>query len=690
MNDTPSQEKLLIASIFSDETETFRTPSEPERGDMVEIRLRLMKDIYVQVTLLVGYPTEIVPMKKCGSDDSFDWYSAWIECQESAIFYSFLIELNGSFIHYWKTGYTLTDSVPFPDPAHAFRIQPGFHVPEWAKGAVQYQIFVDRFCNGCKENDVVDREYYYINGYANHASSWDALPKPGDFRTFYGGDLQGVMEKLDYLQKLGVEVLYLNPIFVSPSSHKYDSQDYHHVDPHFSQLALDKDAPLRKGDHDNAHAAQYILRTTDENNLRESDAYFARFCQELHRRGMRIILDGVFNHCGSFNKWMDKEGIYLQSDAYEHGAYNTVKSPYRKYFQFYDKKKYDSWWGNDTLPKLNYEASRELCEEIFHVAEKWASPPYSIDGWRLDVGADLGHSREFNHLFWKEFRRRVKAVNPDILIVAEHYGNPSEWLGGDEWDTVMNYDAFMEPVTYFLTGMEKHSDFRREDLYQNGKAFFDMMHENMARLPFPSMQCAMNELSNHDHSRFLTRTNCRIGRVDSAGSEAAGEDVRLDVLRQAAVIQMTWPGAPTIYYGDEAGVVGWTDPDNRRTYPWGQEDKDLIALHCALTALRRRYPVLRCGSLRALTAGYGYIAYARFDRDSCVITACNNGDDPHVFVLPLHALGIPEGTEVYQRLATNESGFEEEPVMVGTVHDGVLLYRLTERRAAVLTVKMPG
>ncbi len=680
-----TEDEMLIGSIFSDETPLFRTPAEPEAGDDVTVRLRIRKDVYVQVTLLVGYPTKIIGMRKRRSDESFDWYEAVIHLEDaSPVFYSFLIERDGSFIHYWKTGYILTDSVPFPDPAHAFRIQPGFHVPEWAKGAVQYQIFTDRFRNGNPDNDVRDREYFYIGDYVRHAASWDELPRPGDFRTFYGGDLQGVMDKLDYLQALGVEVIYFNPIFISPSSHKYDTQDYAHVDPHFTSIVRDVEHPLEKGEHKNAHAEQYILRTTDEDNLKASDEFFAAFCRELHRRSMRIILDGVFNHCGSFNKWMDKEGIYKKTTAYQPGAYSGVKSPYRNYFHFRDKKEYDGWWNNDTLPKLYYESSRELCEEIFHIAEKWASPPYSIDGWRLDVGADLGHSREFNHLFWKEFRRRVKAVNPDLLIVAEHYGNPGEWLGGDEWDTVMNYDAFMEPVTFFLTGLEKHSDYRRDDLYQNGTAFFELMHETMSRMPLQSLQCAMNELSNHDHSRFMTRTHGRPGRLPEATSEDASKGIRPEVFREAVVLQMTWPGAPTIYYGDEAGQVGWTDPDNRRTYPWGHEDQGLIDLHCALTALRRELPVLRRGSIKQLCAGEGYIAYARFDENSNVIVVCNNSDDPQVFVLPLCDLGIANGTQIIQRFAATENGFDSEPAGVGAVRDGALLYRLTGRRAAIL------
>ena len=191
---------------------------------------------------------------------------------------------------------------------------------------------------------------------------------------------------------------------------------------------------------------------------RPATRFFAEFVEEVHRRGMRIILDGVFNHCGSFNKWLDRERIYEYAEGYDKGAYVDAFSPYRSFFHFYNENawpyndSYDGWWGHDTLPKLNYERSDKLYEYIMEVARKWVSPPYNVDGWRLDVAADLGHSNEYNHRFWKDFRKNVKEANPDAIILAEHYGEAGEWLHGDEWDTIMNYDAFMEPITWFLTG----------------------------------------------------------------------------------------------------------------------------------------------------------------------------------------------------------------------------------------------
>lgn len=682
MNQPYNEQDALLSSVFHDGTALFRQPAEPEAGERVVLRLRVQRGAEAEVMLLRGFPAAQTGMAKTGSDACFDWYEAALDCPEAPVYYAFLIKWRGRFIYFDRLGARWVDCAPSPDPAGAFKVIPGFHVPEWSKGAVQYQILPDRFRNGDPANDVRDREYWYARDAIRHAPGWDAPPEADDYHCQYGGDLVGVLEKLDYLQSLGVEAIYFNPIFVSPSGHKYDTQDYDHVDPHLTVIPVDSGDVLAYGDHDNAHATLYITRTTHPDNLRACDAWFADFCRELHRRGMRIILDGVFNHCGSFHRWMDREGVYGGAD----GAFGHPDSPYRGYFAFRDDHSFHCWWDIETLPKLHYEQSSALCGEILRVAEKWAAPPYSIDGWRLDVAADLGQTPEFNHLFWREFRRRVKAVNPEALIVAEHYGNPSAWLGGDEWDTVMNYDGFMDPLSFFLTGMEKHSDYRREDLYQNGMAFFQSIFEAMSRMPTPSVYCAMDELSNHDHSRFMTRTNGRIGRLNTVGREAASEGVRPEVFREAAVIQMTWPGAPTIYYGDEAGLTGWTDPDNRRTYPWGHEDRAMIDFFRTLARVREALPVLKRGSVKPLCAGYGYIAYGRFDAENAVAVACNNTERPMQLDLPLRDLGIPDETEIAVRFISDEQGYQMGDAPAGVVREGVLRYAAPMFSAAILTV----
>ena len=628
-----------VAALFCDETESYRIPPEPAEGAEVTIRFRTAKDNVDSVYLVSGR-TEF-KMKKTWGDACFDYYEVSLVPDVSPFLYYFEIIRGEEVKRFNKLG--CTEDIK---PRFAFRLTPGYDVPDWAKGAVIYQIYTDRFCNGNPDNDVLDGEYYYINTLSEHVDDWDSLPKEMDVHRFYGGDLQGVRQKLDYLQELGVEVIYFNPLFVSPSNHKYDIQDYDYIDPHFGVIVKDEGRVLAPGEKDNRKASRYVRRVTDRANLEASNAYFADLVAEIHRRGMRVILDGVFNHCGSFNKWMDRERIYEGQAGYEPGAYTKKESPYHDYFRFTGgewpyNRRYEGWWNHDTLPKLNYEDSRELYNYILKIGAKWVSPPYNADGWRLDVAADLGKSLALNHRFWRDFRKSVKDANPDTIILAEHYGDPSGWMQGDQWDTVMNYDAFMEPVTWFLTGMEKHSDEYQESWYGNGEWFFQIMAYNMSKFQHPSLEIAMNELSNHDHSRFLTRTNREPGRLAGRGAAAAGENVEKGVLREAVVIQMTWPGAPTIYYGDEAGMVGWTDPDNRRTFPWGREDWELIEFHKEMIALHKRYSCFKGGSYKPLAWGMHWIAYGRFDAKTQAVILVNNRRENLTVKLPVWLIDIP-------------------------------------------------
>ncbi len=536
---------------------------------------------------------------------------------------------------------------------------------------------MDRFYNGDPTNDVLTNEYQYIGDKTVRVEDWDKYPAAMGVREFYGGDLQGVLDKMDYLQELGVDVIYFNPLFVSPSNHKYDIQDYDYIDPHFGRIVHDEGELLKPEQTENRFATRYIDRVSNKENLEASNELFAEVVKEAHRRGMRVILDGVFNHCGSFNKWLDRERIYENAPGYEKGAYIDKDSPYHNYFQFHDEYKfpyngsYDGWWGHDTLPKLNYENSRQLLDYVLYIGRKWVSPPYNADGWRLDVAADLGHSPEFNHTFWKEFRRAVKMANPDAIILAEHYGSPLDWLQGQEWDTVMNYDAFMEPVTWFLTGMQKHSDDYREDMRGNADNFWGAMRHHCAAFTMPSLLVAMNELSNHDHSRFLTRTNHKVGRTNTLGPQAADTGVNKAVLREAVVIQMTWPGAPTIYYGDEAGVCGFTDPDNRRTYPWGHEDQELIAFHKEIIRIHKSHKEFLTGSLKYLCADYNLIGYGRFTRESQSVILVNNNDYEVTKEVSVWYLGIPKECVLSCLILTMAEGYSTEskqyPVISGKV-----------------------
>ena len=624
---------MLKAALFSDGTKEYRIPEEPECGEQVTIRFRTgagdVDHVYAVVRDAVSREEgRRLELKKKESIGRFDFYETEILVGETPLRYDFEAVKGSEVCHHNRLGVLEAGGMDAP-----FVITPGFHVPEWAKGALMYQIFVDRFNNGDPTNDVLGDEYVYIGFPVTKVEKWDDRLSVLDVDRFYGGDIQGIWDKLDYLQSLKVEVLYLSPVFVSPSNHKYDCQDYEHIDPHYGVIVKDEGGLVTGDASDNGNAKRYSVRTSDRENLEASDEFFVRFVQEVHKRGMRIILDGVFNHCGSFNKWMDREKIYEKDGGYEPGAYLTADSPYRDFFLFGDQDgwpdndSYEGWWGHNTLPKLNYEGSKKLYQYVLDIAKRWLSPPYSIDGWRLDVAADLGHSPEMNHRFWRDFRKTVKEVNPDALILAEHYGDASDWLSGDQWDTVMNYDAFMEPISWFLTGLEKHSERKDEHLLHNSQAFMCSMLSNMSRMQTGSLYAAMNELSNHDHSRFLTRTNRVVGRLyKPEDAENAEKGINYGTFRSGALIQMTWPGAPTIYYGDEAGVCGWTDPDNRRTFPWGKEDLELTEFHRYLTGIRNRTPAFRRGAFKSLLAENGMIAYGRFDADEQGVVVVNSED----------------------------------------------------------------
>ena len=645
-------------ALFCDGTGGYVIPPEPKCNQTVTLRFRTAKDDVQRVRLITGVGG--YEMEKAETKGEFDYYTIDWKLNEEAFSYCFEI-WDGETVCYYNQCGTAGEIVEF----YNFVIVPGFSTPNWAKGAVMYQIYTDRFYNGDPSNDVETNEYYYIGGYSSRVKDWGKYPETMGVREFYGGDLRGVMEKLDYLQDLGVEVLYFNPLFVSPSNHKYDIQDYDYIDPHYGVIVADGGEVLPEGETDNAKATKYQKRTTDIRNLEASNQLFIEFVEELHRRGMKIILDGVFNHCGSFNKWMDRERIYEDQEGYEPGAFVSPDSPFRSYFRFFRENAedwpynvhYDGWWGHDTLPKLNYEDSVKLENYILYIGRKWVSPPYNVDGWRLDVAADLGRSNDYNHEFWKKFRIAVKDANPNAIILAEHYGDPGSWLQGDEWDTVMNYDAFMEPFTWFLTGMEKHSDEMRMELLGNGDNLVGAITHHMSNMLTPSLQTAMNELSNHDHSRFLTRTNHMVGRVETLGSKAAEEYVNPAVMREAVAIQMTWVGAPTIYYGDEAGVCGFTDPDNRRTYPWGKEDQELLGFHKEMIRIHKEHPALRTGSLNILAWKENIFSFARFNQEEQIVVIINNRSELAEVTVPVWRAEVPVKGRMKRLMYSYEDGY---------------------------------
>ena len=448
--------------------------------------------------------------------------------------------------------------------------------PNWVKDAVFCQIFPDRFARS---------ERLARNGLLFEA--WDSPPTTFGFK---GGDLYGVAERLDYLQDLGVNTLYLNPVFASASNHRYHTFDYYQVD------------PLLGGND----ALRHLL-------------------DEAHKRGMRVVLDGVFNHAS--------RGFWQFNHVLETGE----ASPYKNWFHFnpdfltgrkswgaypthhqqqainnegsFKAIGYQGWWNLPALPKFNTDTPA-VREFLFGVAEHWIR--FGIDGWRLDVAGEID-----DDAFWQEFRRRVRAINPEAYIVGEIWHEAQRWLQGDQFDATMNYLLTAAALSFFGgphldMGVVNHAGGLQGRIYPMDAYTFANEVDRVFHLYRPEFTYSqLNLLDSHDMPRFL--------------SCVGGKKI---ALKQALLFLLTYPGAPCIYYGDEVGVDGRHDPECRKSFPWEEErwDVDLLAYTKACVKLRRDHPSLRGGSFQRIHAeGQVYVFARTFEREQ-VLVAINAGD----------------------------------------------------------------
>ncbi|MBI6545321.1 MAG: glycoside hydrolase family 13 protein [Cyanobacteria bacterium NC_groundwater_1444_Ag_S-0.65um_54_12] len=434
--------------------------------------------------------------------------------------------------------------------------------PEWAKDAVFYQIFPERFANGDRKNDPPDTQ------------SWGGNPT---YFNFFGGDLKGIRQNLDYLQDLGVTALYLNPIFESPSNHKYNTSEYLRIDPSFGTMAD-----------------------------------FQALVADLHRRKMRIVLDGVFNHSGD-TFW-----------AFQEASASGPTSRYWTWYNFHGfpvvsnpKPNYDSWWGFGQLPKLNYNNPAVPNYVLDQVVDFWTRQ--GIDGWRLDVPNEITLPT-----FWSAFRQKVRSINPEAYLVGEIWDDPKPWLG-NKFDATMNY-LLRNELLAFVANRQKSVD------------AFDAALASQRANTGSATNVMFNILDSHDTPRF---------RYD------ASEDITR--LRIAALLQLTYPGTPVIYYGDEIGMTGGKDPDNRRCFDWNRSrwDQETWRFYQQLIKIRKSHPALRDGWLHTVLRhnDKGLYVYHRswFGKDRVMVVINNSGSKQELTV-PVGAKEFAEGTKLQDLL----------------------------------------
>ena len=466
-------------------------------------------------------------------------------------------------------------------------------VPTWFGEGMTYQIFPDRFCRSR-----IPDPAGLVGGRTVH-QDWADEPvyRPDEHgeirnRDFFGGDFQGVISKLDHLKDLGVETLYFNPIFEAAENHRYGTADYDRIDP---MLGCNED--------------------------------FSRLCEEAHRRGMRVMLDGVFNHTGFVSRYFNGDGFYPDV-----GACQSWDSPYRSWFQFIHwPDRYESWWGIYSLPAVN-ESDPGYRRFIFgdedSVVRRWLRA--GADGWRLDVADELPDD------FVAGIHAAARAEKPSAVVIGEvwedgstkvAYGVRRKHILGGHCDGLMNYPLRSAILSYFSGG-------RAEDFVQS----METIRENYPPFAFYS---AMNSLGTHDTPRILTLLGAGGERRDQsrdwrASFRLEGDALRMakERLRSAALLLFCFPGSPTVYYGDEAGMEGFEDPFNRRPYPWGREDGELLGWFKQLGALRKDHPALRRGTIRYVAAEGPLLAFARADDGEELLCACNAGDAPVTLPLP--------------------------------------------------------
>jgi glycosidase len=643
-------------------------------NDLTEAKLRLYNDRTDTQSIL--------PMSVAYSDGTYDWWEATVPASpDPTVWWYRFIAIDGTDTDYyeddaaktggWGQAFDETEDFSYQLTVYA----PDFETPDWIKNAIVYQVFPDRFRDGDPTNNKPAGTFFYGEEggtvYRSDTEVWNTYicdPRAdtndaceGSYsKNFYGGDLVGLTEKLDYLQALGVDTIYLNPIFESPSNHGYDTTDY---------LSI--------------------------NEMFGDEADYAALIAGLDTRGMHLIVDGVFNHVSSDSKYLDRYGRYP-----EVGACESQDSIYRDWFYFTDvpagtgpcvgsdgtanSANYESWWGYDSLPKLN-STNPEVRAWIWDnqdnpettVAGHWM---LTADGWRLDVGADVdpGTLNDTTNDYWEGFRNTVKTVNPDGYITGEEWGIANSWLLGGEWDAVMNYQFSSAVLSLWrdsaFTDNDHNAGSSAGELRPLSMSQFDERILNLQERYAPEALAAMmNLFGSHDTNRALFMLDENTNTLQPADylNPDYDWDPAIEKLKGAVMVQMTMPGAPTIYYGDEVGLVGpvakdgsgvWQDdPYNRQPYPWldesgtpfytrlqSQAEQDYVYdYYAALTAARSSYPALRTGDYRTLLIDDSLLLYA-YGRnlpgeDSAVILI--NRDADNAQSVDIDVLGyLPIGT----------------------------------------------
>lgn len=588
-----------LESVYSDGGAEFVSNPSPALFETVTIRLRMYETAPVTMVFLRTIPNgseQLTEMEKTRQEQGLCYYEATLTMTEKRMPYQFYLVCPDKIYYYTQKAITTY----LPDHTYDFVLLTDYVQPAWVQEAVFYQIFPERFCNGDQRNDVQSGEYCQ-DGYPSiRMPSWDAEPltyEQGRCLDFFGGDLQGIRQKIPYLKELGVTALYLNPIFAAPSVHKYDCLDYFHVDPHFG-----------------------------------GDQALADLSAALHENGMKLILDISINHTGIDHKWFNRDCQWFDRSV---GAYNNPDAKERSYYFFGPGNRYHGWLGVDTLPTLNY-TSEALRDVIYRaedsVLKKWLKPPYSIDGWRFDVADVFGRNNEIQlaRTLWPQIRQSIKAENPQAYILAEDWGDCADHMQGDEWDAPMNYYGCGRVIRQFLGEPDlfhaRYPALRSVPCKMTAEDVQERVMQHLAKFPYALWGNQFNLFDSHDAPRLHNNPA-----------------IHPEEYRGAVFFQFLLPGAPSIYYGDEAAIDGrlGTNEGCRYPMPWNKDipSEDAYHLIQTLAHTKGRHKALRHGSFKFLYAADHVVAIARFCREEAFVGILSTNSRDVTIRLPLGAIG---------------------------------------------------
>lgn len=627
--------ELWLESVHSDGTAAFVSNPTPAMFEDVSIRLRLYEDAPVSHVILRSMPNgmeRLDDMHIVKRENGFVYYEATLNMNEKRIQYHFYLVCDHAVYFYTQKEITTY----LPDHTYDFLLLADYIQPEWVREAVFYQIFPERFCNGNPTNDVRDGEYTQNGHPTIQMKNWN-LPalhyEDAYCLDFFGGDLQGIQQKIPYLKELGITALYLNPIFFAPSSHKYDCLDYFHVDPHFG-----------------------------------GDEALANLSAALHENGMKLILDISINHTGIAHKWFNRDGVWFDKSV---GAYNNPDCLERKYYFFEKNNSYHGWFHVDTMPTLNY-TSDELRDIIYRnensVLKKWLKPPYNIDGWRFDVADTFARNDgvQLADELWPQICQSIKDVNPHAYILAEHWGDCAQYLQGGVWDAPMNYFGCGRVIRQFLGEpdlfMQKHPALRNISYKMTAQDVKHRIMEHLAKLPYVIWENQFNLFDSHDTSRLHNNPK-----------------VNPEEYRGAIMFQFMLPGAASIYYGDEAGIDGYIDSMEGCRYPmpWNKEftSCEQYQLIHTMAKLKANHPALSKGSMKILCAQGNVFAIARFWEQEAFVCVISTDDEDTAVRIPLGAVGAqrPSGnTDIFGKELSMELHDSHSVTMQVKAHQSYL------------------